>query len=105
MRSFEINQSKRKKAIKQVVKANVKTAKGGVKFCYGLTWFLRILAVFGGLANILYVVFLSNYIVDIIRNKLYNVSQYFYSFELDKPDFFFADNVCIPDVVCSSNSK
>lgn len=66
MRSFEINQSKRKKAIKQVVKANVKTAKGGVKFCYGLTWFLRILAVFGGLANILYVVFLSNYIVDII---------------------------------------
>lgn len=66
MQSYEINHSKRKKAIKQVVKANVKTAKGFVKFCYGLTWFLRILAVILGLANILYVVFLSNYVVDII---------------------------------------
>lgn len=58
MQSYEINHSKRKNAIKQVVKANVKTAKGFVKFCYGLTWFLRILAVILGLANILYVVFL-----------------------------------------------
>lgn len=66
MQSYEANQSKRKKAIKQVVKANVKTAKGGVKFCYGLTWFLRIIAVLLGLANILYVVFLSSYVVDII---------------------------------------
>ena len=66
MQSYEVNQRKRKKAIKQVVKINVKTAKGGVKFCYGLTWFLRILAVILGLANILYVVFLSSYVVDII---------------------------------------
>lgn len=66
MQYFDINQSKRKKAIKQVVQANVKTANGGVKFCYGLTWFLRILAVLLGLANILYVVFLSSYVVDII---------------------------------------
>lgn len=66
MQSYEINHGKRKKAIKQVVKANVKNAKGIVKFCHGLTWFLRILAVILGLANILYVVFLSSYVVDII---------------------------------------
>jgi len=66
MQSYEINQGKRKKAIKQVVKTNVKTSKGFVKFCYGLTWFFRILAVVLGLANILYVVFLSSYVVDII---------------------------------------
>lgn len=66
MQPFEINQSKRKKAIKQVVKANVKHSSGFVKFCYGLTWFLRILAVVLGLANIFYVAFLSSYVVDII---------------------------------------
>lgn len=66
MQSYEVNQGKRKKAIKQVVKTNVKTAKGFVKFCYGLTWFLRILAVILGLANILYVVFLSRNVLDII---------------------------------------
>lgn len=66
MQSYEINQGKRKKAIKQLVKVNVKTAKGFVKFCYGLTWFLRILAVILGFANILYVVFLSSYVIDII---------------------------------------
>lgn len=58
--------TKRKKATKQIVKTNVKTAKGFVKFCYGLTWFLRILAVTLGLANILYVIFFSSYVVDII---------------------------------------
>lgn len=59
MQSYKVNQGKRKKAIKQLVKTNVKAAKGFVKFCYGLTWFLRILAVILGLANILYVVFLN----------------------------------------------
>lgn len=44
-------------------------------------------------------------VTNIIQIPIANVSQYFYTFELDKPDFFFADNVCIPDVVCSSNSK
>lgn len=44
-------------------------------------------------------------VTNIIRIPIDNVSQYFYSFELDKPDFFFADNVCVPDVVCSNNSK
>lgn len=44
-------------------------------------------------------------VTNIIRIPIDNVSQYFYSFELDKPDFFFADNVCIPDVVCDNNSK
>ena len=66
MQSYETNQGKRKKAIKQVVRVNVKTSKGFVKFCYGLTWFFRILAVILVLANILYVVFLSSYVVDII---------------------------------------
>ena len=66
MQSFEVNQRKRKKAIKQLVKTNVKEAKGFVKFCYGLTWFFRILAVILGLANILYVVFLSRNVLDII---------------------------------------
>lgn len=66
MQSYETNQGKRKNAIKQIVKTNVKTTKGFVKFCYGLTWFLRILAVILGLANILYVVFFSSYVVDII---------------------------------------
>lgn len=44
-------------------------------------------------------------VTNIIQIPIDNVSQYFYSFELDKPDFFFADNVCIPDVVCDNNSK
>ena len=66
MQSFEVNQGKRKKAIKQLVKTNVKEAKGFVKFCYGLTWFLRILAVILGLANILHVVFLSRNALDLI---------------------------------------
>lgn len=44
-------------------------------------------------------------VTSIIRIPIDNISQYFYSFELDKPDFFFADNVCIPDVVCNSNLK
>ena len=48
MQSYETNQGKRKNAIKQIVKTNVKTTKGFVKFCYGLTWFLRILAVILG---------------------------------------------------------
>ena len=41
MQSYEINQGKRKKAIKQVVKANVKTAKGFVNSAMGLLGFLE----------------------------------------------------------------
>ena len=66
MQSCEVNQGKRKKAIKQLVKTNVKEAKGFVKFCYGLALFFRILAVILGLANILYVVFLSRNALDLI---------------------------------------
>lgn len=66
MKTLEINKRKHQKAMRQIIKNNVKTAKSFVKFCYGLTQFLRILAVILGLANILYVVFLSDYIVDII---------------------------------------
>lgn len=66
MQIYNIDYSKRKKALKQVVKTNVKDSKGFVKFCYGFTIFLRILAVILGVANILYVIFLSDFLVDII---------------------------------------
>lgn len=66
METFNVDPAKRKKALKQVVKKNVKDAKGFPKFCYGLTITLRILACVLGLANILYVIFLSSYAVDII---------------------------------------
>lgn len=66
MQSFEVNQGKRKKAIKQLVKTNVKEAKGFVKFCYGLTCFFRILAVILGLANILHAVFLGRDALELI---------------------------------------
>lgn len=65
MQTFEVNQAKRKKAIKHVVKENVKSSKGFVRFCYVLTLFLRIFAVILGLVNILYAVFFSSYIVDL----------------------------------------
>ncbi len=66
MQTFDINQGKKEKAIKQVVKANVKHLKGFAKFCYGLTIFLRILAAALGLANVLYVVLFSHNALDII---------------------------------------
>ena len=66
MQTYNVNYNKRKKALKQVVKTNVKTSKGLVKFCYGLTIFLRILSIILGVANILYVFLLSDYLVDII---------------------------------------
>lgn len=66
MQSYEINKGKRKKAIKQVVKINIKQLKGFARFCYGLTLFLRILAVILGLANVFYVIFFSSYVVDVI---------------------------------------
>lgn len=66
MQTYDIDQTKRKKAIKKIVKINVKNTKGFVKFCYGLTIFLRILAILLGAANILYVIFFSSYAVDII---------------------------------------
>lgn len=66
MDTYNVDSKKRKHALKQVVKANVKQTKGFPKFCYWLTIFLRILAVVLGILNILYVVFLSNYFVDIL---------------------------------------
>lgn len=66
METYNVDSSKRKKALKQVVKKNVRNAKGFPKFCYGLTIALRVLACVLGLANILYVIFLSDYVVDII---------------------------------------
>lgn len=45
---------------------NIRTATDGVKFCYGLTLFLRILAVVLGLVNIFYVMYFKDYDISII---------------------------------------
>lgn len=66
MQTYCPDKSKRKKALKSIIKINIKQSKGFVKFCYGATWFLRILAVVLGIANILYVIFMSDYMVDIL---------------------------------------
>lgn len=60
MQSFEIDKRKRKKALKQIVKQNLKSAKGFVKFCYVFTWFLRITAIILGLVTIVYVISLKD---------------------------------------------
>lgn len=66
MKTYDVDGKKRKKALKRIVKVNIKDSKGFVKFCYGLTWFLRTLAVALGIANIIYVMFFSNHFVEII---------------------------------------
>lgn len=66
MQTYYPDKSKRKKALKSIIKINIKQSKGFVKFCYGATWFLRILAIVLGIANILYVIFMSDYMVDIL---------------------------------------
>lgn len=66
MGTYNVNPAKREKALRQITKKEVKSAKGFPKFCYGLTIALRVLACVLGLANILYVIFLSNYAVDIV---------------------------------------
>ena len=66
MQTYCPDQRKRKNALKIIVRINIKQSKGFVKFCYGATWFLRVLAVILGIANILYVIFLSDYMVDIL---------------------------------------
>lgn len=65
MEIYSVNNKKKKKALKKIIKTNVKSTKGFVKFCYGLTWFLEVLAIILGIANILYVIFVSDYMVDI----------------------------------------
>ncbi len=64
MEIYKINSAKRRKALKYVVKENVKTSNSLVKFCYGLTIALRILAFVLGIANILYVLLISDYLVE-----------------------------------------
>lgn len=45
-------------------------------------------------------------VTNIIQIPIANVSQYFYTFELDKLDFYFADNVCVPDaIICKDKTK
>ena len=46
----------KRKALKQVVKENLKASKGFVKFCYVLTFLLWITAVILGILNIIYVI-------------------------------------------------
>ena len=56
MMTIETNQEKRIKAIKQITRIRAKTSRGFVKFCYLLTWFIRITAILLGLATILHVI-------------------------------------------------
>lgn len=57
---------KKRKALKSIARANLKDAKSFVKFCYGLTIFLRVLAVALAGANILYILFVSKDAIDAI---------------------------------------
>ena len=50
---YRVDSKKQKIAQKQLVKSNLTSAKGFVRFCYGATWFLRILAVVLGILNII----------------------------------------------------
>ena len=66
MDTYKVDSAKRKKVLTQVIKENVKNARGFSKFCYVLTMVLRIIAFVLGFVNILYVVFFSSYALDII---------------------------------------
>ena len=57
MKSIEINQEKRIKAIKQITRIRAKSSKGFVKFCYCLTWLLRMIAIIFGTGTILFYIF------------------------------------------------
>ena len=57
MKSIETNQEKRIKAIKQITRIRAKSSKGFVKFCYCLTWLLRMIAIIFGTGTILFYIF------------------------------------------------
>ena len=57
MKSIETNQEKRIKAIKQITRIRAKSSKGFVKFCYCLTWLLRMIAIIFGTGTILLYIF------------------------------------------------
>lgn len=63
---LEARKRKKRKALKSIARANLKDAKSSVKFCYGLTIFLRVLAVVLAGANILYILFVSKDAIDAI---------------------------------------
>ena len=57
MMTIETNQEKRIKAIKQITRIRAKSSKGFVKFCYCLTWLLRMIAIIFGAGTILFYIF------------------------------------------------
>ena len=57
MMTIETNQEKRIKAIKQITRIRAKSSKGFVKFCYCLTWLLRMIAIIFGTGTILLYIF------------------------------------------------
>ena len=57
MMTIETNQEKRIKAIKQITRIRAKSSKGFVKFCYCLTWLLRMIAIIFGTGTILFYIF------------------------------------------------
>ena len=57
MMTIETNQEKRIKAIKQITRIRAKSSKGFVKFCYCLTWLLRMITIIFGTGTILFYIF------------------------------------------------
>ena len=60
METYHADSRKKRKALKQVVKENVKSSKRFIKFCYVLTFLMRIAAVILGVLNIIYVIIHEN---------------------------------------------
>lgn len=79
MKKYNVNNKKRNQALKQLVKVNISSAKGFVKFCYGLTWFMRILSIVLGMLNVIYAVCVGD-LLDLILVILTFVFPYLLSF-------------------------
>ena len=56
MKNCCVDSGEKRKALKQIVRENVKGSKGFVKFCYVLTFLMRTAAVILGILNIIYVI-------------------------------------------------
>ncbi len=66
MEIHNADRRKRKKALKKVMKENIKNLNGGIKFCYGLTIFLRATAIILGIVTIMYILIVSQNLLDLI---------------------------------------
>ena len=66
MKTYDVDTKKRKKALKRIVKKNIKSSKGFVKFSYMLTTILRMIAIVLGCLTVINVAFISHDLLDII---------------------------------------